>query len=65
MTDILKTVTLSILIGVAVLFFLIGVLHLVFGDISQDTSFKPLFVIVPILGALSFIFIKWYKTNNK
>ena len=49
--------------GVAILLFIIGVCYLIWGDTSTEDSLKPLWVILPTMGAVLGYLI--YKTSRK
>ena len=48
--------------GVAILLFIIGVCYLIWGDTSTEDSLKPLWVILPTMGAVLGYLI--YKTSK-
>ena len=50
-------------VGLAVLFFIIGVIYLIWGDTTTEDSLKPLWVILPCMGAVLAYLI--YKTSKK
>jgi len=60
---ILKLIGVSILGGLALLFLIVKLSELFFGDLTNEDSYKPLWVIIPI----SLIALGWliYKTLKK
>lgn len=49
--------------GLVVLFFIIGVCYIIWGDITNEDNLKPLWVIIPTMGAVLWYLI--YKVNKK
>lgn len=45
-------------IAAAIFFLIIGLNYLIFGDQTGQDSFKPLFIILPIMGGAFFTLIK-------
>lgn len=59
MNDIIKKVALSIGIGLVVLLATVFTSEAIFGDLTNTDSYKPLFVIIPVMaGVFTYLFIK-------
>lgn len=65
MTNLLKSLAAIWGIALVVFFLIIGLNYLFFGDQTNQDSIKPLFVIVPVMGAALFTLIKFTKRNEK
>lgn len=63
MSDLIKLLATSISAGLLILFFIIYTSDMLFGDITLEDNYKPLWVIIPVMGAV----ITWLiiKTNKK
>jgi hypothetical protein len=57
-TGLIKSLLLIWAIAASVFFLIIGLNYLFFGDQTGEDSFKPLFIIIPIMGAALFTLIK-------
>lgn len=55
----MSDIWIPIAVGVAVLFLIIGLNKLIFGDQTKQDSFKPLWIIIPIMVA-----IVWYLISK-
>ena len=61
MNKLTKIILGSIGIGLLILFAIVGISETIFGDLTQEDSYKPLLVAVPIIGvALGYLI---YKTK--
>ena len=59
MTNIMKKVSISVGIGLVVLLATVFTSEFIFGDLTNTDSYKPLWVIIPVMaGVFTYLFIK-------
>jgi len=59
----MRSIFISIVAGLLILFTIIGLNYLIFGDQTNEDSYKPLIIIVPVMGIMLWYLI--YKTSKK
>ena len=57
-TGLIKSLLVIWAIAAAIFFLIIGLNYLIFGDQTGEDTFKPLFIILPIMGGAFFTLIK-------
>jgi hypothetical protein len=61
MSDTLKLILTSIGIGVLVLLLTIFASETLFGDLTKSDSYKPLYVVIPIMASVLYYLVKKTK----